>query len=407
MTTLCLLLAAFVPTTSALENAASAFWDALALSTGLPQQPPHTPNFTVTLEHIPYLGSIGPYTLSTHVVRDQAAGGVVVAVWVEDDSLGQEQNITGLTPGLNLLAPTPAMAPLELPTLERYGWAFLYGARIVTISWLDCCSISGDDFGATFAAAPDGLTATLSQWQSWVPTGHFPGRTGTSVHNFTIVWDPVYGYSINAVTSLHINNASVAGLQAIEFLNFLAPTLLQPWPEEVRVGTWGGTLPSGAPLPPEVGPWPLPRSTHTAYTNDTAGTAWTGFASNVLSGGEMDRYYMKPLTGATVFAVPGGYSPAVSWAATPQQGVGGMAQETCPAWGDQHHFVLLPPTPNPDGFFDMAPQFALRWAPPAIGARVLGRLTDVHSGPPPPAYPYPPPPLDRLQLPARGDPGGL
>ena len=373
------------------ENAAAQFWDTLAASTQLPLQPPHTPFFTVTLEHVPYNGAVGPYTLATHVVRDQAAGGVVVAVWVEDDSVGQEHNITGLTPGLNLLAPTPAMAPLELPTLERYGWAFLYGARLVTISWLDCCSITGDAYGATFTAAPDGASATLSQWQSWVPTGHVPGRTGSSVHNFTIAWDPVYGYSVDAVTSLRINSASLAGLQAVEFLNFLAPTLLQPWPAGARVGTWGGTHPSGAPLPAELGPWPLPLSTHTAYTNDSAGAAWTGFANNVLAGGEMDRYYMQPTTGATVYAVPGGYSPGLAWAASPAQGAAGMAQETCPAWGDQHHFVLLPAGPGPDGYFTLAPQFALRWAPPPISQRVLAQLTDVHSSPPPPGYPYPPP----------------
>lgn len=386
-----LLLAAALPLVPASPNAAAAFWDGLAAATGVSPLPPHTPNFTVTLQHVPYLGAAGPYSLATHVVRDQAAGGVVVAVWVEDDSLGQEHNITGLTPGLNLLAPTPAMAPLQLPPLKRYGWAFLYGARVVTISWLDCCSLSGDATGFSFVAAPDGASATLSQWQSWVPTGRFPGRAGRSEHNFTLVWDATYGYSVNAVTALRINAPAVQGLAAIEFLNFLAPTLLQPWPAGARVGTWGGVLPSGAPLPPALGPWPLPLSTHTAFSTDADGAGpWGGFANNVLAGGEMDRYFMRSPTGATLYAVPGGFSPGVAWAATPAQGAGGMAQETCPAWGDQHHFVLLPPTPGGDGDYVLAPHFALRWAPPPIAAHVLARLVDAHSGPPPPQYPYPP-----------------
>ena len=368
---------------------AANFWNSLAASTGLQPLPPHSPRFSISLQQQYYNGSSGVYAVPTHVVRDAAAGGVVVAVFVENDSLGVQENVTDLTPGLNLLAPTPAMAPLELPKLDRYGWAYLYGCRMVTISWLDCCSVSGDDYGFTFEVQDDGASALLSMWQSWVPTGRFPGRTGLSVHNFTLFWDPIFGYSVDAVTTLRINNASVAGQQAVEFFNFLAPTLMQPWPEKERVGMWGGVPPSGVPLPPEVGTWPYPLSTHTAYAKDSSGDSWTGFANNILAGGEMDRYYMQPTIGATVFAVDGGFSPSVSWAASSSQGAAGMAQETCPAWGDQHHFVMLPPAPGEDGFFTLAPQFSVRWAPPAVGTHVLGRLTDVHAGPPPPAYPYP------------------
>jgi hypothetical protein len=252
------------------------------------------------------------------------------------------------------------------------GWAWLYGARATTVSWLDCCGVTGDASGVSISVSGDGNRSVLvSQWQQWVPTGRFPGRVGNSVHNFTLRWDPRFGYVVDASLVLRIDNHTLAGRPAVEFLNFLTPQLIQPWPAGLRTG--------GAGVP--AAQWP---ASHTAYANDAAGQAWTGFALNILAGAELHQYAMPSGTlGGTLVLAPGGYSAGIAYASAT-----GLAQATCPTWADQHQ--LVPVATAAEGGpaeVTLAPSFSILWAPPALGAYVLGRMTDVHaqnaSAPPP------------------------
>ena len=298
-------------------NPAADFFSALAGAAGLPLLPPHTPSFTVALEHVRLTGANGTYALPVHVIRDAAAGGVIVATYYERDSYLFQANASQGLGELQLLAPLPALAPLALPRLERVGWAWLYGAKVTTVTWLDCCAVTGDSAGVSLAAAPDGASVLLSQWQAWVPTGGHPNRTAQSIHNFTLRWDARYGYSVDAELYLRINAA--AAPPRVEFLNFLTPHLVNPWPD-AQLFPWG-VPPSGAPLAPGVGPWPGARPAVTAWANDSAGAAWTGFADNALAGAELGTYPMAPLQGATVMVTPGAYAPALSFGALPSAGL--------------------------------------------------------------------------------------
>ena len=144
--------------TDAPPSPAAAFWASFAATASLPALPAHTPSFAVTVETLSLVGAAGPYALPVHVIRDNsaAAGGVVVATWTERTSFLAQQNATGAGLGeLNLLAPLPALAPAALPPLARYGWAWLWGAKVTTVTWLDCCGVTGDSAGFSLAAAPD------------------------------------------------------------------------------------------------------------------------------------------------------------------------------------------------------------------------------------------------------------
>ena len=280
---------------------ASSFFASLASTVSLPLLPRHVPRFTVALEHVPLLGSASVYHLPVHVIRDESAGSVIVATYYERDSAHFEANATGSGLGeIQLLAPTPQLAPIALPRLERVGWAWLFGAKATTVTWLDCCSVTGDSAGVSISASADGRSVLLSQWQRWVPTGGHPNRTAFSQHNFTLAWDVTYGYVINAELYLRINAGSAP--KAVEFLNFLTPHLLSPWPTE-QLFPWL-VPPSGAPLPPSAGPWPVTRPTVTAWANDSAGSAWTGFAVNALAGAELGTFAMAPPRGA-ILTPPG------------------------------------------------------------------------------------------------------
>lgn len=361
---------------AAAASPAASFFASLARTASVAELPPHAPFFSVTLERVALIGSAGEYDLPVHVIRDKNAGGVVVATYYERDSFLFQTNSTG--PGLGelqLLAPTPQLAPLLLPQLERVGWAWLFGAKATTITWLDCCAVTGDSSGVSIVASADGSSVLLSQWQHWVPTGSHPNRTAVSVHNFTLAWDPVYGYSIDADLFLRINAA--AAPKQVEFLNFLTPHLINPWPT-AQLFPWR-VEPSGAPLPPAVGPWPVTRPTVTAWANDTEGAAWTGFADNPLAGAELGKYAMNLLQGATLMVTPGAYAPAIAYGAEPASGLS-FSQETCPTWADQHQVVTLPP-PAADGFITATPTFSIRWVPPTVSAYVLAHLTLLHSSP--------------------------
>jgi hypothetical protein len=92
---------------------AFSFWDGLADRAGLPALPAHTPAFSVATEYKQLTGASGVYTVPMSVVRDQAAGGVVVATYWERDSFLVQTNGSGMGE-LQLLAPTPALAPKEV-----------------------------------------------------------------------------------------------------------------------------------------------------------------------------------------------------------------------------------------------------------------------------------------------------
>ena len=356
----------------AAASPASAFWSSFAASASLTPLPPHTPNFTVALASLAMVGAEGPYDLPVHIVRDAAAGGVVVAAWTERTSFLVQTAGAGLGE-LNLFAPTPALAPLALPPLQRYGWAWLWGAKVTTVTWLDCCGVTGDTSGFALAASPDGATVTLSQWQAWVPSGAHAGRDARSTHNFTLLWDPIFGYSVDATLSLRINAA--AAPRAVEFLNMLTPRLAQPWPMAQQTGGWG-VPPSGAPLPASAGAWPLAQPSVTAWANDSAGSAWTGFAENILAGAELGQWPLPPLAGATLTLGAGLYSPGLSYGATPGQNLS-FLQSICPTWMDMHQVVALP-APGRDGFVEAEPTFSLRFAPPPASDFALARVALEH-----------------------------
>lgn len=360
--------------TAAAASPASSFFASLARIVSLPDLPPHAPFFSVALEHVALTGSAGAYRLPVHVIRDENAGGVVVATYYERDSFLYQSNSTGAGMGeVQLLAPTPQLAPLSLPQLERVGWAWLFGAKATTITWLDCCSVTGDSSGVSIEASADGSSVLLSQWQRWVPTGSHPNRTAFSVHNFTLVWDKLFGYSIDAELTLRIN--AEAAPRQVEFLNFLTPHMLNPWPT-AQLFPWN-VAPSGAPLPPSVGPWPVTRPTVTAWANDSDGAAWTGFADNPLAGAELGKYAMETVQGATLMVTPGAFAPAIAFGAPAASGLS-FSQMTCPTWADQHQVVTLPP-PAADGFITATPTFSIRWVPPTVSEYVRAHLTLLHS----------------------------
>ena len=311
--------------------------------------------------------SFGAYSLRVYAVRDAAAGGGIVAAYIPAASENLEPYKQGATPELNLLVPLPDLAPQELPPLPRYGWAWLYGAKVVTIIWLDCCNITGDV--AAFGFSPDGLpTWTLTQSQAWVPDGGHKGRSATSEHAFTLRFDASAGYVVDVRASLVINAAAAPA--TVEFLNFLTPQLANPWP--VR-----------APHPVLPGP----RASLTAWSGD-AGATWMGFATNQLAGPMLGRYNVSSSAtappavslGAVSMVAPGGWSAALAFS-----GPFRFEQATCPTWLDQHQIVALPP-PGPDGFVVAVPTFSLGYLPRegsdfvAAAARVITHVGDGSRG---------------------------
>ena len=343
--------------------AASAFWPALAARAGAawPAPAAHTPSFFVTAENVSMSDSRGPYLLRVYAVRDAAAGGGVVAAYVPAASENVEGWKQGSTPELNLLVPLPALAPAQLPPLPRYGWAWLYGAKITTIPWLDCCNITGDV--AAFSFSPDYEEQwTLTQSQAWVPDGSHKGRSATSEHSFTLRYDASVGYCVDVRASLVINAA--AAPREVEFVNFLTPHLANPWPQPAAHPVLAG-----------------PRSNVTAWSGD-AGATWTGFAENLLAGAMLGKYNVSwsgaggddpspPWAlGAVAMVAPGGYSAALAFA-----GPFLFEQETCPTWMDQHQVVRLPP-PGPDGFVSAAPTFSLAYLP-STGSDLISRTASL------------------------------
>jgi hypothetical protein len=339
---------------------ASAFWPSFQARAGWAPLPPHTPAFRVQRASLSMLGSAGPYQTAVYEIRDAAAGDGIVAVYVPAASEDVEGWKQGATPELLLLAPTPALALPALPPLPRYGWAWLWGAKLVTIPWLDCCNVTGDTAGFAFSAA-GAAQMTLSQAQTWVPSGNKPGRDAQSLHTFTLLYDSAIGYRIDVVASLRINAAAAPA--RVEFVNFLTPHLANPWPAPNSPNLLG------------------PRSNVTAWTAD-AGTSWRGFAQNLLAGAMLHTYNISANAsgsglGAVAMAAAGGWSAALA-----HGGGDGLAylQATCPTWMDQHQIVELPPA-GADGYVRAAPTFSHAYLPPAGAAAILGALDLIsHAG---------------------------
>ena len=353
------LAAALLVQASGADPASSFFASYASRVADWPSPAAHAPSFYATAENVTMLGSRGPYSVLVYAIRDASppAAGGVVAAYVPAASENVEGWKQGDTPELNLLVPLPAMAPAQLPPLPRYGWAWLYGAKLVTIPWLDCCNITGDSAGYSFSSdfRPEW---TLSQFQAWVPGGAHKGRDAQSLHTFTLRWDPAVGYRVDVVASIVINAA--AAPRTLEFVNFLTPQLANPWPSPAAHDFLPG-----------------PRSTITAWTAD-AGASWAGFAENILAGAMLRTYNVSRSAstnssspGAVVMAAAGGFSAALAFA-----GDYDFAQATCPTWMDQHQIVYLPP-PGPDGFVAAAPTFSLAYLPAAASDDVVARAAVV------------------------------
>jgi len=336
--------------------AAGALWPAMAARVGAawPALPPHVPSFFVVQWNQTMLGSMGEYVLPYYAIRDAAApGSGVVAVYVPSSSINLQGYARGSDPELTLLVPLPSLAPPQLPLLPRYGWAWLWGAKVVTIPWVDCCNVTGDV--SAFSFSPDGQASlTLTQTQAWVPDGGHKGRSATSEHTFTLRFDASVGYCFDIRTSIVINAAAAPA--ALEFINFLTPALANPWP---------------VPAPQAVLP-AAPRPTLTAWSGD-AGASWRGFAMNLLAGAMLGRYNVSNSSapsswslGAVSMVAPGSWSAALAFA-----GPYLFEQATCPTWADQHQFVRLPAA-GPDGYVAAAPTFSLAFLPPAASNFIAG-----------------------------------
>lgn len=332
---------------------ASSFWSGYQakVPAWAPLQP-HTPSFHVLQNNVTHLGFNGTYQTTYYEIRDASTpNDGIVAVYIPGASENVEGWKQGMDPELNLLVPLPSLAPTTLPALPRYGWAWLFGAKVVTISWLDCCQITGDSHSFSFSAdhAP---TLTLTESQAWVPTGSKPGRDAVSTHTFTLTYDTYVGYRVDIVTALRIN--APAAPSKVELINFLTPHLANPWPYPNTPDLLGG-----------------PRSNTTAWTSDL-GDTWAGFAENLLSGAMLHTYNISTNTsgvGAVSMLSPGGYSATLAHGASE----GGLQyfQATCPTWMDQHQFVLLPPAGG-DGYITTAPTFSLAYLPPTASLATLG-----------------------------------
>lgn len=363
---------------------ATTFWNEFSITSGLPTLQSYTPQFSIELVNVSLLGSQGPYSLPTYIVSDTTSN-VVVATYTPYTSALVQSNGSSMGE-INLLCPVPALCPTKLPALPRYGWAWLWGAKMTTIPWLDCCSVTGDQHGFSISPDPSLSTVTLQEWQVWLPNGTHPGRDALSNHTSTLAWHGTLGYIVEVTARLRINAA--AAPKAVEFLNYLPPRLMQPWPEGLSTGGWGATRPSGYPLPQEAGPWPLPHSTLTAWANDTAGVAWRGFSENILAGAELRTYALPSPCGALGAWGDGQYSPALAYSLQGLPPGATMLQQTCPTWGDQHQVVSLPPSPGPDGYYDLAPSFTSAWLPPPASTYVAAHAQVEHeAGQDGPPYP--------------------
>ena len=319
--------------------------------------PPHTPHFTVESRNMSMLGSRGYYNLTVDMLLDTNPVGIsfIVASYVHRDSFITQTNGSPMGE-LNLLCPVPELCPQSLPaSSRRYGWAWLWGARVTTIPWLDCCSDTGDYVGYGWEVSSDATQATLSEWQTWLPNGTIPGRDARSRHNFTVEYSSVYGYVINAAMSLRINAAAIT-MRQVEFVNFLTPRLANPWSSDEGGG--GGL------------PFPNTRSNITAWAGINDTTAWNGFAQNLLAGAMLRTFSMPGSDGAIAFISPAGWSAAIAYSGSVDDGVAGFAQSTCPTWLDQHNFVILPATPNDGDYFRIQPRYTIAWLPPNISHEV-------------------------------------
>jgi hypothetical protein len=332
---------------------ASSFWPGYQskISAWAPL-PPHTPSFHVVQNNVTHLGFNGTYKTMYYEIRDSSTpNDGVVAVYIPGASENVEGWKQGMDPELNLLVPLPSLAPDNLPALPRYGWAWLFGAKVVTIPWLDCCQITGDNHSFSFSVG-NSPTLTLTESQSWVPAGNKPGRDAVSTHTFTLVYDEVVGYRIDIVTALRIN--AKAAPPKVEFVNFLTPHLANPWPYPNTPDLLGG-----------------PRSNTTAWTANM-GDTWEGFAENLLAGAMLHTYNISTLTsgvGAVSMLSPGGFSATLAHG--PSEGGIQYFQATCPTWMDQHQVLLLPP-PGGNGYITLAPTFSLAYLPPSASLATLG-----------------------------------
>ena len=343
------------------SDPASSFFKSFASRVNWPLPSQHTPNFYATRENITLLGSFGVYNITVFAIRDASppANGGVIAAYIPAASENVEGWKQGVTPELNLLVPLPALAPQSLPAIPRYGWSWLYGAKVVTIPWLDCCNITGDSSGFSFSDDFRDVW-TLTQFQSWYPNGKYKGRDAQSIHTFTLCWDPTVGYRIDMVTSIIINTGSAP--RTIEFVNFLTPQLANPWP-----------FPAAHDFLPST------RSTVTAWSSDV-GVNWQGFAENILAGAMLHTYNVSLVNsssvGAVVMAASGSYSAALAFSGDGLT----FLQATCPTWMDQHQIVVLPP-PGPDGYVACSPTFSLAYLPSAASDDILSRVSLItHKG---------------------------
>ena len=356
---------------------ASDFFDNFAQTSSLPTLPPHTPQFNITYTEIELLGSNGSYLLPIYLFWDLNVqpSPALVATYTHKTSFLVQTNGSAMGE-MNLLCNIPSECPVALPSLPRYGWAWLYGAKWTTIPWLDCCSVTGDQAGYEIISGT--TSVLLTEWQIWWPnsTVH-PNRDAQSQHNFTLHYDPIYGYSVEVSAYLRINNSSAP--KNVEFLNFLSPYLANPWPLEMQFRT-DSTL-GGASS------WRT-QSVVTAYANDTAGAAFTGFANNLLAGAVLNTYPLPPVQGAIVMTLgstTGGNvhpSVAISYA-----GPYNFSQATCPTWEDQHQIVQFPPQPNSiplvehgqkaevETYYVLNPTYSIRFIPVQGSEYILNHVT--------------------------------
>jgi hypothetical protein len=299
----------------------------------------HTPDFSVEKREFAFQGPKGPYRQTMHVIRD---GDRTVALY-------------SARPQIDLITHDPAKAPRKLVMPVRYHNATFLGTRVTTLGWVDRWGVSGDEHG--FAFSGGGKTLTFREWQRWKPGGKL-GRTGESVHTFTLRCDSVLGYAIDidcrfAADKLPTGRRGEVA-KGFELINMLSGRMSDVWP----------------------GRWRYDRTVYCPGPGDTfAGHRYFGWWNNCVAADRSDgghrgeghrRVHCRPGGFVAFLADADGWGPALV-----RTGDYTFELRTCNVWQDQHNIVHFPKRPDRDGFHRMNPKFLLVFLPPEVTAHVL------------------------------------
>ena len=295
----------------------------------------HVPDFRAEPRTFTFHGPDGPYEQTMHVILD---GDRCVALYSS-------------RPQIDLITHDPAQAPKELAMPPRYHNATFFGTRVTTIGWPDKWAVSGDEHGFEFTGG--GKTIALTEWQRWKPDGPL-GRTGESVHAFTLRLDPVLGYTIDIDCRFVADKLPAERgkpKRGFEFTNLLAGRMVDVWPGRSRCD----------------------RTIYCPAEGDKfAASRYAGWASHVVAADRSDngRDVTVRRGGFVGFIDDGAWSPVLA-----REGPYRFTLSTCNVWQDQHNHVDFPPEPDADGVYRMNPKFRLAFLPPEVTSHLWREMT--------------------------------